>query len=109
MPVKFRDDWDTLARINWLQRMIIVLSIAYYEFDESLVSDYKYDNWVRQLKQLMDECPNKEQSRYWYAYTGWTGATGCELYYKLNDADRQRLTEHAAFDIKTMNTIWRGE
>lgn len=84
-----------LKRINALQRKIIVASIAYYEYDERIMSDYDYDVMGQKLKKLMDECPEKEQSRYWYAFEEWTGATGCFLRSRLNDADREMLEEAA--------------
>jgi hypothetical protein len=86
---------DKLKRINALQRKIIVASIAYYEYDERIMSDYDYDAMVQKLKELMDGYPEKERSRYWYAFEEWTGATGCFLRSRLNPTDRTLLEEAA--------------
>ena len=86
---------DTLIKINSLQRRIIVASIVYYELDNCIMSDYQYDSLVKQLKKLMDDYPEKEQSRYWYVYKDWTGASGFFLYYHLNFDDQCMLLESA--------------
>ena len=44
MIFKMPEDWDELTCINHLQRKIILLSIAYYEFDYSPISDSDYDD-----------------------------------------------------------------
>ena len=94
MPATFPDKWDTITRINYLQRKIIIASIAYYELDEIFMSDYRYDGLVQQLKALVDGCDERENSRYWYVFKDWTGATGCFLFSRLNESDRDRLLEY---------------
>ena len=94
VSVKFPDDWDILTRINYLQRKIIISSIAYYELDEPFMSDYRYDGLVQLLKELMDNCAQREQSRYWYVFKEWTGATGAFLYSGLNREDKKALLWH---------------
>lgn len=108
MPTKFKNDWDTLTRINFLQRKIIIASIAYYELDEYIMSDFQYDDSVKQLKELMNKCEEKEQSRYWYVYKDWTGATGCFLYSHLNEDDKRRLLEDAKCTVKTIDEYRNG-
>lgn len=111
MVYKFKDDWDTLTRINFLQRRIIVASIAYYEFDVSIITDYKYDAIVRQLKEIMCNCTEseKEQSRYWYVFKDWDGSTGYFLYYNLNDTDREMLTVISSHIIFNMSACKEGD
>lgn len=111
MPYKFRDDWDIVTRINYIQRRIIVASIAYYEFDESLVADHVYDDIVRQLKILMDNCleSEREQSEYWYVFKDWDGSTGYFLYYNLNESDREKLTGYTRLIISDSNTRKENE
>ena len=41
--MKFPPDWDEITCISYLQRKIILLSMAYYMEDYSAVSDYEYD------------------------------------------------------------------
>lgn len=91
MAIKFKDDWDMITRIDYLQRRIIVSSIIYYELDDSVISDATYDGLSRQLKSLMDECENVEDSKYWYVFKDWDGSTGYFLYHNLSAEDRQYL------------------
>jgi hypothetical protein len=100
MPIKFKDDWDTLTRINYLQRRIIVASIIYYEWDYNVISDYQYDDLVQQLKALMDGYEDVEKSRYWYVYKDWTGATGAFLYPGLTEEDQKYLVIIASHVVR---------
>ena len=92
MAIKFKDDWDLITRIDYLQRRIIVASIMYYELDDSVISDATYDGLSHQLKSLMSECENVEDSKYWYVFKDWDGSTGYFLYYGLSAEDKQYLT-----------------
>ena len=100
---KFPDHWDLLTRINYLQRKIILCSIAYYEFDESPVSDYDYDQLSKDLAAMMKECENVGDSKYYYAFYDFDGSTGYHLYTRLTEIDREYLTviaEGALADIR---------
>ena len=107
MVFQFDDDWDIVTRINFLQRRIIIGSIAYYEFDVSIIADYKYDAIVKQLKDMIQDCAEKEQSKYWYIFKDWDGSTGYFLYYNLNDEDREMLTGYTRYIV--FNMTERGE
>lgn len=97
---QFPEHWDNLTRINYLQRKIILCSIAYYEFDESPISDYDYDQLSKDLVVLMKECENVSDSRYWYVYYDFDGSTGYHLYNRLTEEDRDYLSTIASGALK---------
>ena len=59
---RFPDHWDTLTRINYLQRKILLLSISYYMFDFSPVSDHAYDEMAHQLADLMQRRMTRDET-----------------------------------------------
>lgn len=87
----FPKHWDELTCISHLQRKIILLSIAYYEFDYSPMSDYDYDNLAHELVDRMRKCENVKDSRYYYVFYDYDGSTGYHLYSRLTDADKELL------------------
>lgn len=85
--------WSVKLRIGVLQRWILVHSIIYYEMDDSVVSDKEFDENARQLVWLQDlHHDEAKQSQYWYAFKGFDGSTGFDLYSKLTEEDRDYLT-----------------
>lgn len=87
--------WDLITKINYLQRRIILCSISYYELEGSSVTDKQYDDWCKELIELMKSCPNVEESEYWYVYYDFDGSTGFHLYHRLNDKDKEYLLKIA--------------
>ena len=47
--------WDKLTCINFLQRKIIILSIAYYELSQNLIDDSLFDKYCKQLVSMHKE------------------------------------------------------
>lgn len=88
---KFPSDWDLKLQINFLQRKIILNSIIYYELDYNLISDREYDEMCKQLVKLHTEYGDISDTEYGYVYYDFDGSTGFDLYYRLNDADKERL------------------
>lgn len=43
MSIPFPETWSNTSKISHLQRRILIYSIAYYEYSESIVSDVIYD------------------------------------------------------------------
>lgn len=90
--------WSNKLRINALQRWVIVQSIIYYEFGNTLVSDMVFDANAKQLVQLQKDFPNDaKQSDYWYLFYDFDGTTGFDLYSRLNKKDKQYLTHLAKY------------
>ena len=74
-------------KINFLQRYIIVHSYIYYELDNNIISDREYDAKSKELVRYKNEYPELWKSSEYYKQFGddYTGATGFNLYYELNE------------------------
>lgn len=91
LPMRY---WDIKTKIEYLQRRIIVYSIAYYELNNNIVSDKYYDEISKQLVVLQNE--NKsvvKETMYGYVFHDFDGSTGFDLYDKLNKKDKEYLME----------------
>lgn len=63
--MKFHMPFNVVEKIQLLQRWILVQSFAYYELNENIASDFKYDENALQLTSLMREHPEEAtRSRY---------------------------------------------
>lgn len=89
---KFPSDWCLKDKIEFLQRKIILNSIAYYEFNTNFLSDRYYDSISRQLVQLCKEYGDVSDTQYGYAMGDFDGMTGFDLFYRLNERDWLYLT-----------------
>lgn len=85
-------------RINYLERFIIVHSIIYYHLNSNVISDSKYDEYAKYLEKLIN-INNKEfkESQYYYVFIDYSSSTGFDLYYKLNNHDKEYLTTLANY------------
>lgn len=92
---QFPSDWDLLTKINFLQRKILLNSIAYYIYDSSFISDHYYDSCCYQLVDLQNEYGECfiEDSMYGYAYYDFDGSTGYHLFGRLTKEDRDWLRD----------------
>lgn len=89
LPMRY---WDNKTKIEYLQRRILVYSIAYYELNNNIVSDKYYDEISKQLIVLQKE--NKDivkESAYGYVFYDFDGSTGFDLYHRLNKSDKEYL------------------
>lgn len=77
--------------IDFLQRFIIVHSYIYYELDNNIISDKKYDEMSRKLSKYREEYPEEWKNSMYYAQFGddYDGATGFTLYHSLNDHQKK--------------------
>lgn len=84
--------WDMKSIIDFCQRRIIINSIAYYELDNPLWEDKKFDKEAKQLEKLMNKYEDDaKQSMYWYCMYDFTADTGFDLYHRLNKHDKEYL------------------
>lgn len=91
MKQKFNPLWSKLECVNFLQQKIIKLSISYYEYDFNFIDDYTYDELCFQLVEMQRDCPDVHLSRFWYMMYDFDGSTGCDLYNRLTEEDRDWL------------------
>ena len=80
-----------LERCSFLQRKIIINSIIYYELNESLMSDQKFDKMCRSLLKGIQHTKNYQRSDYFYVFYDFDGSTGFHLYHRLEDDDKEYL------------------
>ena len=96
---EFPDSWDLKTKINYLQRKIILNSIAYYMFDTNFLSDRYYDLICKQLVRMHEEYGDISDTEYGYVYYDFDGSTGFDLYYRLDEDDKEYLTNITAHQV----------
>ena len=73
-----RDDIMTLIKRRRLQ--ILVHSAIYYRFNESIISDFTYDMWSKELAALQTQYPEEAKLAPLYeAFADFDGSTGFDL------------------------------
>ncbi len=83
-------------KIDFAARYIIVHSIIYYNLNESVISDKKFDKKAAVLVKLMKKYPEEtENSEYYRAIYDFDGSTGFHLYSRLKKSQRKYLTKIA--------------
>lgn len=87
---KFPRRWDKITCINFLQRKIILNSIAYYELNTSRLTDKQYDELSRQLVDMQKDV-NIQDTQYGYVFYDFDGTTGFDLYHRLNENDKKYM------------------
>lgn len=102
MPSKL---WDEVTKASYLQRRVLVYSIAYYEQDTNIVTDMEYDSVAQQLAGIWEQLSPKEQSqtRYGYAFDGFDGSTAFDIPKQLQPEDYEQLRN------MTMHIIANGK
>lgn len=80
-------------RIHYLRRVVLVHSVLYYSMGDSVVPDYQFDNWAKELAKLQVDSPEASERVYYHreAYRGFTGETGFDL--PLTDEGAIRAAE----------------
>ncbi len=76
----FSKPFTDKEKIELLQRAILVHSFMYYELDQSVLPDWKYDGNSKQLVELIKTAPDAfRQSRYYKYFYDFNGSTGYHL------------------------------
>lgn len=97
---KFPSDWDLKSKIEFLQRKVILNSIAYYEFDTNFLRDKEYDSISYQLVELCREYGDISDTQYGYAFGDFDGSTGFDIFGRLTDSDREYLVQLVKHQIR---------
>ena len=87
---KFPRAWDKITCVNFLQRRIILNSIAYYELDSPQITDREYDELSKQLVELQSGI-DVDETQYGYCMYDFDGSTGFHLYDRLTESDKVYL------------------
>lgn len=88
---------SNLERCNFLQRKIILHSIIYYELNENILSDQKFDRMCRTLLKGVQHTKNYNRTQYFYVFYDFDGSTGFNLYHRLEDDDKEYLMKLARY------------
>ena len=83
--------------IDFLQRYIIVHSYIYYELNNNIISDKKYDEKAKELVKYKNDYPELWKTSQYYKQFGedYNGATGFTLYHDLDEDQKQRIRQIA--------------
>lgn len=91
---KFPVYWTDKLKVDFLQRVILIHSYLYYEADNSVWTDRKYDEVAKQLV-FMQEVKAKEwikhNTQYGYAFYDFDGTTGFDLWHRLKQKDKEQI------------------
>lgn len=93
MRMKFHKPFNTVEKIQLLQRSILVNSFAYYELDSNILSDFQYDANARQLEELAKSHPEEFKRSRYYRY-----------FYDFYDTD-----EHATSGFDLIERVRRDD
>lgn len=67
-------------KIQQRRLQILVHSCIYYEMNQTIISDKKWDEWARELKKLQEDYPDVSRQVMWYAdFKDWDASTGAFL------------------------------
>ena len=62
------------------RRQLIVHSVIYYKLGESIIGDYDWSMWAKELAELQEQYPNIAKiCPYAEAFEGFDGSTGMDL------------------------------
>ena len=68
------------AKIKQRRAQMLVHSSIYYELNDNIVSDHKWQEWADELQQLQEKHPDCCTIGFFYwEFRDWTGATGNHL------------------------------
>ena len=91
---KFPVYWTDKLKVDFLQRVILIHSYLYYEANNSVWSDKKYDEVARQLTNIQNEHTVewvKVNTQYGYVFYDYDGTTGFDLWDRLKQKDKQKI------------------
>lgn len=79
-------DFTIRDKIELLERSILVHSYIYYELNENVLPDYKYDHNTRQLLDFKREYPDDfKKSRYYSYFDNFESGTGFDLVSRMKN------------------------
>lgn len=70
--------------INRRRHQILVHSYLYYELGESIISDYDFDYWSKELVDLQAQYPEESKAvKYYEEFKDFDGSSGFDLPYSM--------------------------
>ena len=91
--------WTDEMKLSYLQRVIIINSIMYYELDDTCMTDREYDIISKQYIKMVQKAHKDavRQTDYYYCMYDFDGNTGFDIIEKLNEKDYSRLLQIANY------------
>ena len=94
--MKYRYPYNIVERIQLLQRWILVQSFSYYELNDTITSDFTYDNNAKQLAEFKKQYPEEfKRSRYFEYFKDYCSeddsahyTSGFDLLERVRKADK---------------------
>lgn len=86
--------WTDKLKIDFLQRVILIHSYLYYEKDNPIWTDKKYDEISKQLAELQEEHDTMwihYKTQYGSAFYDFDGSTGFYLWGRLNREEKRKI------------------
>ena len=91
---KFPVYWTDKLKVDFLQRVILIHSYLYYEVDNSVWTDRKYDEVAKQLTNIQNKHTKswiKRTTQYGYLFYDFDGTTGFLLWGRLKKKDKEQI------------------
>lgn len=109
--MKFNKNWTTVDKLNYLERMILIHSYLYYEMNETVIDDARYNEISRILAKKVERYRGTKlkQTMYGYAFKDFDGSTGFDLIFKLKKKDKTYIIELAKMTLWSYQNQWRKE
>ena len=109
--MKFNKNWTTVDKLNYLERMILIHSYLYYEMDETVIDDARYNEISRVLAKKVERYRDTKlkQTIYGYAFKDFDGSTGFDLIFKLKKKDKAYIIELAKMTLWSYQNQWKKE
>lgn len=81
---------SALEMINRRQRQVLVHSFLYYQLNESIIEDWIFDRWSKDIVELRERYPDEfDKSVYADAYAEFDGSSGFDLPFALPEVQSQ--------------------
>lgn len=75
---------EILELMNRRERQLLVHSFLYYQMNENIISDHTFDQWSKEMADLIKEHPETfKQTVYYEGFKDFDGSTGAFLPYTL--------------------------
>ena len=93
--MKFPEHFTTVDKLNYIERMVLLHSIIYYEMNDSIISDERFNNLAKLLVKKVEKYSGSKlfkQTMYGYVFEDYTDpSTGFYLTSRLKKKDHEYL------------------
>lgn len=74
-------DKNIMSKILQRRKQIVIHSMIYYRMGTSIVDDYTFDKWARELVSLQKDYPQESKNtKYYEEFKDWDGTTGMNFW-----------------------------